>query len=462
MTVRNPARIALVLAWTALVAAGCGHNTPTEPWPAIIDPLVYGDGAGTDAEFHAFSGSKYDALAIDDAQAYTGTSSLRFTVPAAGDPSGGYAGGAFVTKLARDLSSFDALSFWVKGSRTATLNEAGFGIDITGPSRYRAVRTAIPVTTSWTNVLVPIPLAARLAKERGLFFLSEGAEGGAGCTVWIDDVQFVRLGAPTKRAVLTTRSESKYVGTTVNLEGTTRTVFNLGGTDTAVVVSHSAAYFTFASSQPGIAAVSDGEIRILDAGTAVITAKLGDLDATGSITVVARVADVTVPAPAPTVPAGNVASLFSNTYANSVPVGTWSATWDQADVTDILVAGNTTKVYQNLVYAGVELAAPLFDASAMDYFHIDIWAPTGTTFRVKLVDFGADGVYSGCPNCGDDRESELTFNAASTPPFSTGTWVGLDIPLASFSNLTSRSHISQIVLSGDTRTVYVDNVYFHK
>lgn len=462
MTVTHPVRFAVVLGWTALAAAGCGHKTPTEPWPARVDPIVYSDGAGNDAEYHAFSGSKYDALSIDDTQAYSGTSSLRFTVPAAGDPSGTYAGGAFVTPVARDLSGYDALSFWVKGSRAATLNEAGFGIDITGPSRYRTVRASIPVTTSWSNVLVPIPLASLLRKERGMFFVSEGPEGGAGCTLWIDDVQFVRIGSPVRRPFLTTRTENKYVGTTVNLDGTTRTVFNLGGADTAVVVSHSPAFFTFQSSNPAVATVADGVVRVLDAGNAVITAKLGDLDATGSITLVARAADVTVPAPAPTLPAGDVISLFSDSYPAGAAVSTWSASWDQADVTEIPIAGNATKLYQNLVYAGIELAAPFLDATAMTHIHMDVWVPSGTTFRVKLVDFGGDGVYSGCPNCGDDREHELTFNAASTPALVTGAWVSLDLPLSSFTNLTGRAHLSQIVLSGDTRTVYVDNVYFHR
>jgi hypothetical protein len=31
----------------------------------------------------------------------------------------------------------------------------------------------------------------------------------------------------------------------------------------------------------------------------------------------------------------------------------------------------------------------------MLYFHIDVWTPDLTAFRVKLVDFGSDGVYQG-------------------------------------------------------------------
>jgi hypothetical protein len=63
---------------------------------------------------------------------------------------------------------------------------------------------------------------------------------------------------------------------------------------------------------------------------------------------------------------------------------------------------------------------------------------------------------------GDDSEQELTFNASSTPPLVTGAWVGLEIPLASFTGLAARAHLAQLIVSGDSGTAYLDNVYFHK
>jgi hypothetical protein len=79
-------------------------------------------------------------------------------------------------------------------------------------------------------------------------------------------------------------------------------------------------------------------------------------------------------------------------------------------------------------------------------------------FKVKLVDFGANGVFGG----GDDVEHELTFTAATTPALATGGWVSLEIPLSSFTGLTTRAHLAQLIISGDLRTVYVDNVVLHK
>jgi len=98
----------------------------------------------------------------------------------------------------------------------------------------------------------------------------------------------------------------------------------------------------------------------------------------------------------------------------------------------------------------------------MTHFHLDVWTPdpsdTPEAFKVKLVDFGADGAYQG----GDDTEHELIFNTSSSPAMSTGSWVKLDIPLSDFTNLTTRGHIAQIIISGEINTVYVDNMIFHK
>jgi len=164
-----------------------------------------------------------------------------------------------------------------------------------------------------------------------------------------------------------------------------------------------------------------------------------------------------VAAPTPTMAAENVISLFSNQYTN-VNVDTWSAEWDEAILQDIQIAGNDTKLYTNLVYAGIEFTSETIDASEMTHFHIDIWTPDDTAapavLKIKLVDFGADGVYDG----GDDVEHELTFDENT---LSSEQWVSLDIPLADFENLVTTGHLAQMIISGDPNTLYVDNVYFY-
>jgi len=164
--------------------------------------------------------------------------------------------------------------------------------------------------------------------------------------------------------------------------------------------------------------------------------------------------------PAPTPNHSQVISLFSGAYTN-VPVSTWSAPWDQADVSTYLIGADEIKYYSNMVYAGIEFTSPTINATGMSHFHMDIWTPEPTAmptaFRVKLVDFGANGVWSG----GDDVEHELSFNANSNPPLVTGNWVSLDIPLSAFTGLVTRAHLAQLILSGGLARVFVDNIYFH-
>ncbi len=167
------------------------------------------------------------------------------------------------------------------------------------------------------------------------------------------------------------------------------------------------------------------------------------------------------PAPTPTNPAENTISLFSDAY-DDITVDTWSTDWDQADVEDVDVMGDAVKKYTNLVFAGIEFFASdgALDATEMTRFHMDVWTPDETTdaaFKVKLVDFGADGAWSG----GDDSEHELTFTASSDPMMATGQWVSIDVPLSAFENMTARASLAQLIIAGDPNTVFVDNVYFY-
>jgi hypothetical protein len=98
----------------------------------------------------------------------------------------------------------------------------------------------------------------------------------------------------------------------------------------------------------------------------------------------------------------------------------------------------------------------------MTHFRMDLWTPDATAapaaFRVKLVDFGANGAFGG----GDDVEHELSFSASSTPALATGSWVTLDIPLTRFTGLVTKGNLAQLIISGDPKTVFVDNVLLHK
>lgn len=159
-------------------------------------------------------------------------------------------------------------------------------------------------------------------------------------------------------------------------------------------------------------------------------------------------------APSPTIAEANVISMFSNIYTN-VPVDTWQTPWSSAGLNDVQIAGDDTKQYTNLDFVGIETVGPnLIDATDMHYFHVDMWTPNMTEFKIKLVDFGADGNYAG----GDDSEHELVFENPAQ-----NTWVTYELPLADFTGLTSRAHLAQLIFSGAPvggGVVYIDNVYF--
>lgn len=159
-------------------------------------------------------------------------------------------------------------------------------------------------------------------------------------------------------------------------------------------------------------------------------------------------------APAPTVAEANVISMFSNAYTDVV-VDTWRTDWSDATLEDIMVAGDDVKKYSALNFVGIETVSNQIDATTMTHFHTDIWTADATEFRIKLVDFGADGAFGG----GDDVEHEIAVSAPAQ-----GEWISLDIPLADFTGLTTTANISQLIYSGDPSgalTVFVDNVYFH-
>ncbi len=464
MLVKRLFRICTLPTLVALLSvSGCNRDSATQPAVFPTDPAVFIDQFGSGVTFEAFGGSKLDALSVDESSpAHSGTASLKVIVPDSGDVSGSYAGGAFTTTIGRDLTSFDALTFWARADKNVTLNVVGIGNDNTDTSHFVAETQNLPLTTSWTKFTIPIPLASKLTAEDGLFYFAEGPENGVGCLLWFDDIQFEALGTITSpSADLGNPTLSLDAGQTDTL-GSISVTFNVAGIPQTVTAMPG--YFTFTSSNSGVVSVGDyGAITALVQGSSNLTAKLGSVNVAGSITVNVNAPNAvpTVAAPMPTVPAADVIALYSDAYTD-VSVTTWSADWDYADVSDETVASDNVKKYTNLDYAGIEFDNPTIDASSMTRFHIDIWTPNATAepaqFSIKLVDYGANGVYGG----GDDKEQELSFSAGTAPALATGQWISIDLPLVAFSGLTTRAHLSQLILSGEQLpTVYVDNIYFY-
>ncbi len=304
-----------------LILSNCERNLSDDVEFAKYssNPQVFIDGFSGGLEYRPFAGSKLDAFTVDSEIKYLGSSSMRFDVPNEGDPSGAFAGAIFPDYGNRDLTGYDALTFWAKASQSATINEIGFGSDF-GENRYIVTLNDMRISTAWTKYVIPIPDPSKLVAEAGMFWYAEGPENGNGYSFWIDELKFERLGtvAQPRPAILFGQDEltETFIGTTFPLIGLTQT-FNLGN-GVNQTVSAAPAYFTFKSSNVDVARVSeDGIVSVVGKGTAKITAMLAGVSAQGSLTIESL--GTFVSAPTPTRNPANVISVFSDAYTN-IPV----------------------------------------------------------------------------------------------------------------------------------------------
>jgi hypothetical protein len=458
--------IGLLAMLLMMAMIGCERNIEDlEPATFPTNGDVFIDGFSGGLSYAVFGGADLTAFDVDQDIAYQGSASMRFDVPDVGDPAGAYAGGAFLDEGGRDLTGYDALTFWARASTAATIDLVGFGADF-DQAKYQVSLSNLKVNSAWKKFIIPLPDPSKLTRERGMFYYSEGPEEGRGYTFWIDELKFEKLGtiAHPNPAILETQDQVISAATGDRLPiGGIFAEFNIldGANAIDQRVDIAPSYLTFSSSASNIATVSElGVVSVLDSGSVVITAKLNDIDARGSLTLDAGgdpVAPLT-PAPTPTTSPDSVISMFSNAYTD-VLIDTWNTRWlnSTAENFDIQVAGDDIKKYTMLNFVGIEFASQTIDATNMTHFHLDLWTPDPTalpaSFKILLIDFGANGIFDG----GDDVSHELSF---TSPTLMTENWVSLDIPLSNFSGLTTRAHLAQLVLSGDLQNIFIDNVYF--
>lgn len=434
-------------------------------YPKIAD--VFTDNfVGMGANFIKFyAGSNFNSFTIDRTQGYESNVSIRINVPNASNPNGNYAGGIFVIDgVGRDLTGYNALTFWVKASRGVSLDQVGFGEDF-GDNKYMATLLNVNVDTGWSKVIIPFPDPSKLTNERGMFRYALGSQGtnGEAYTVWFDEIKFEKLGTIVQMQSSIEAGNNVQVNTfqgTSNQVQRVQTVFNMPDASNLAVVC-APNYVVFASSNTSVATVNaTGLINTIGAGTAVITGTFNGTPMTGSVTI-NSVGAFTF-APLPTRPQSDVISIFSNVY-NNEPVnyfnGYW-APWQTTVSQDFTVDGDDILHYTIFNFVGIEFSSPTINATSMTHFHADFFFPEpiapGRQLRVLLVDFGANGVFGG----GDDTRHSTTFTA---PTLVSQNWVSIDIPFSAMPNLLSRSNLAQIIFEGgDNTPLYVDNIYFYR
>lgn len=449
-----------------LIAVSCerkldGLELATYP----TTPDVFIDGFSTGLYYAAYGTSKVTAFSVDKEVKYSGTASMRFDVPDAGDPFGSYVGGVFGTNPGRDLSGYNVLTFWAKSSEPAVIDQVGFANDM-GASKYQVSITSLAVNNTWKQFILLIPDPSVLTQERGMLYYSAAPQNGRGFTFWIDDVKFEKIGTIAHEVynicngndLNSTGALGKYSILNCNA------IFNLpSGINQTENIAVS--YFKFTSSDTTIATVnSSGIIDLKGNGTAKITAKVGNINAVGSYTL--TTGGPSSAAPTPAVAAANVISIYSDAYTN-VAIEDYCEHWEwgqgqpwHAIITTEYSFGNLNEDnfihYSNnndtwglkRVISPIKFKSNPQNVSSMSYLHYDVWVPSVSTYTSNM------------PTIALQDAAGVQVGVNSTSSLATDQWVSIDIPLSSYSGI-DKSKIAYVVFDNFPSDIYVDNIFFY-
>ncbi|WP_411895755.1 carbohydrate-binding protein [Winogradskyella sp. A2] len=462
----------LVVFALMIITIGCDRGFSDEVELATFNPNgeIFTDNpiGLNDSLFISFdpaTGANVEGFDVDNNVAFEGSSSIRIDVPTPTDPNGGYIGGIFKDRGAgRDLTGYDALTFWAKGSTTASVGTFGFGSDF-GENKYAVEVNDVELSTTWRKIIIPIPDPSKLVQEKGMFLFAAGTQStnGVGFTFWMDEMRFEKLGTigQPRPAIQGGQDQTAQANldTSVPLVNLTQT-FNLpDGQD--ITMTAAPAYFDFVTSNPFVASVDENGVVTVDGpgeidpdtglldNTAVISAFLGGVMASGSLTIEAVNIDVI--------------AIFSDIFAN-VPVDNYNGFYLDGFQTTlggaIVEDGNNIIDYTDMNFVAIEFygregsGIQPVDASDMTMLHIDIrvneTVDPSDFFRIELFNnFTLGNSVSGSFTISG---SELQSNE----------WVEFDIPLASFAGLTAQDALGAFIFvtDGTIANVSLDNIYF--
>jgi hypothetical protein len=454
---------------TLAVIIGCEREISDDSvlatFPSTGDVFIDNPVNLTDDFFISFDpaeGANTEGFGTDNNVAYAGTSSIRIDVPAPNDPNGGFIGGIFKDRgEGRDLTGYDALTFWAKGSLTATVGLVGFGTDFID-DKYAVSRENIQLSTDWRKYTIPIPNASRLVQEKGMFIFSAGSQStnGFGYTLWIDELKFENLGtiAQPNPVILDGQDlvQQSFTGSSISISGLTQT-YNIESGEN-VTVRSAPSYFDFASSDTSVATVNElGVVSVVGSGSALITATMGSVLATGSLEVTATGA---LPiAPVPTLAASNVKSIFSDEYTVETTSDYTPDFGGSTTQVAVVTANNdSVLIYSNNNFTGI-IFDNTVDASVLSFMHVDVYAQqAGVQVEFQIRDIGANGVvntniFTGQPE-GDDADKRFTASGLTV-----NGWNSFDIPLNA-GILNQKNNLGAIILAGGPNFI-LDNIYFY-
>ena len=449
--------------------------------------------AGVNSALVGFGGSA-NTIAVDtnSANDYGGFHALRID-----SPINNYTGGAWTAKAPRDLSAFNAITFYAKASVSAKWPVVGFGDDANANSAFKTEMHDLQLTTTYQKFVLPLPDPAKATASSGLFYFADGVNytvGGTTFSVWVADVQYEKItpapgGTPVAAFVGAGKSLQQGATTTItsaDLKITYSSALPASMPNPLNYVIAGPSWFNLTSSATGVATINNttGVLTGVAGGTANLGGTLAGaaISNTLPVTIIAPLPGPAVAAPVPT--ATDVKALWSSHY-NGTPgdVGLSAGQFSEfagspnPDQGTTSVGGTTVRKYTfteagNYIGWGFH-ATPgqEVDAAAKGYdtMHLDIWSPdlatpVGNVLIIGVIDFG--------PNDAAHTEGLVTLVGGndynnSVVGGAKGGWITYDFPLSGFTGgqgLTATPHniaqIKFVVPKG--ANMYVDNVYFYK
>jgi hypothetical protein len=265
--------------------------------------------------------------------------------------------------------------------------------------------------------------------------------------------------------------ETQFMGNSVSMAnyGLTQT-FNLES-GLNQTVTPAAAYFSFKSSNIEVARVSDtGIVTFVGAGTAKITASLGGVKATGSLTV--NVPGIFPVAAVPTLAQNSVISIFSDKYIN-VPVNYYNGYWAPYQTTrgeQSTIDGQNVLNYTEFNFVGTQLTTPL-DISEMTHFSVDILMlelPTDIDLLLTFKNENSSSTTFQQNRIGQSYQLDPRAPVVhKDTDFRAGVWETIKIPIRPTSETSlNKTGVNLIIIenikSSNVKTIYLDNMYFYK
>ena len=428
--------MALLFASSASVMAQPTTAAPTPPEYAASKVLsIYSD-AFTPATGWNFgvweSGSSYSQIQVE------GDNVAQFNVGSVG---AGYFGWEFHSDVNAAAMTHLHLDVWMSEATTFHL----FPICRTQQSGEKS----LDVTTlagQWTSVDLNLDDYEEQGLDLSGVFQLKFADNIANKVLYVDNVYFynnsTEIDTEKPQNLTATLASASYYSVILNCSATDNSgAVNFKIEDAANQISQTAGAASGAT-------VSVTVNNLLPSKTYNFT--VSALDAEGNVcetTVQIDAATLAIPAPvtAPTHAEADVISIFSDVYnpATTFNIGGWGQTTTSTKVN--LADGEEAYLMDKFNYVGWELNGNVaaFDASAMEYLHVDVYTTNAIAFRITPI-WGSESLY----NC---------------TPLNKNEWNSYDIPLSAFNGI-NLANIYQIKMEADNddATVFVDNVYFWK